>query len=31
MVATMYALGEANVAKVNDTRTGNAKIDFRLS
>jgi hypothetical protein len=31
MIATMYALEEANLAKVNDTRTGQAKIDFRLS
>jgi hypothetical protein len=27
----MYALEAANLAKVNDTRTGKAKIDFRLS
>jgi hypothetical protein len=31
MIATMYALEEANLAKVNDTRIGKAKIDFRLS
>jgi hypothetical protein len=31
MIATMYALEAANLAKVNDTRTGKAKIDFRLS
>jgi hypothetical protein len=30
MIATMYALEVANLAKVNDTRTGKAKIDFRL-
>jgi hypothetical protein len=27
----MYALEQANLAKVNDTRIGKAKIDFRLS
>jgi hypothetical protein len=31
MIATMYALEEANLAKVNGTRIGKAKIDFRLS
>jgi hypothetical protein len=31
MIATMYALEQANLAKVNDTRIGKAKIDFRLS
>jgi hypothetical protein len=31
MIATMYALEEANLAKVNDTRIGKAKIGFRLS
>jgi hypothetical protein len=31
MISTMYALEEANLAKVNDTRIGKAEIDFRLS
>jgi hypothetical protein len=31
MIATMYALEQANLSKVNDTRIGKAKIDFRLS
>jgi hypothetical protein len=31
MIATMYALERANLAKINDTRIGKAKIDFRLS
>jgi hypothetical protein len=31
MIATMYALEEANFAKVNDIRIGKAKIDFRPS
>jgi hypothetical protein len=31
MIATMYALEEANLAKVNDTRIGKSEINFRLS
>jgi hypothetical protein len=31
MIATVYALEGANLAKINDTRIGKAKIDFRLS
>jgi hypothetical protein len=31
MIVTMYALAGANLAKINDTRIGKAKIDFRLS
>jgi hypothetical protein len=31
MVATMYALEGANLAKANNTRIGKTKIDFRLS
>jgi hypothetical protein len=31
MIATMYALEGANLAKINETRIGKAKINFRLS
>jgi hypothetical protein len=31
MIATMYALEGANLAKIYDTRIGKAEIDFRLS